>query len=98
MGVASTCILADESGTGLVDIWLIGRFPTVCRVLLLKINRQKGETLKQSGLMPRHALKHTYLLEDCEVFAVLPVPFHFERPPCVGAALEEIRSLERRSC
>ena len=36
-------VLVDESGAGLADIWLIGRFPIVCRVLLL-MTRIKRET------------------------------------------------------
>ena len=43
MGIASARVLVDESDTGLVDIWLVGRFPTVYRVLLL-MSRIKRET------------------------------------------------------
>src|SRR5215216_6381941 len=50
-GIALAHVLVDESGTSLVDIWLIGRFPTVCRILLL-MSRIKRETFNNpdSGL------------------------------------------------
>ena len=39
--MASARVLVDESGVGWADIRLAGRFPTICRVLLLK-QRYKG--------------------------------------------------------